>query len=113
MGQWWVYIEGFVATFCCFWFFFLQMFVWPHHSTDCPCECPLCSSSYFEGTHYHEDSALVLSNGVELIGRCWKCELGVPFTCGHNSCLPRQNRVSWGLPADLFLDLIKIFKIVY
>ena len=69
--------------------FFVQMSVWPHHSADF-CECPLCSSFYFEGTHCHKDSALALSNGFELIGRCRKCELGVPFTCGHNSCLSRQ-----------------------
>ena len=83
-------IEGFCGQILLFLlFFFVQMSVWPHHSADF-CECPVCSSSSFEGTHCHKDSALVLSNGGELIGWCRKCELGVPFTCGHNSCLPRQ-----------------------
>ena len=44
----------------------------------------------FEGTHRHRDRTLVLSNVFEPIRRCWKCQPGVPFTCGHNSCLPQQ-----------------------
>ena len=69
---------------------FLQVqSVWPHHSASF-CHCPLCRSTYFEGTLCHKDTDIVLSNDVVLIHRCIKCQWGVPFMCGHNSCLPRQ-----------------------
>ena len=38
----------------------------------------------------HKERSFVMSKGVVVICQCRKCELGVPFTCGHDKCLPCQ-----------------------
>ena len=49
------------------------------------------------GTHCHKETDFVLSNGWVLIAPCNKYRYGVLFTCGHNSCLPRQAEDPFGL----------------